>query len=90
MQESGLFENIAQTAAAGNGYKARVNNAEPPLGFIGAIKKSRLYNLPVSGSTIQTRVKIISELMNAMVAEGEIFQENNILLSCQLNIFLKS
>ncbi len=89
LQETGLLENIAQTAAAGNGYKAVLENTTPKVGFIGAIKKSKLYKLPRVGNTIHTRVKIVAELMNAMVVEGEVYLEEEILLSCQLNIFLK-
>jgi len=90
LQESGLFENIAQTAAAGNGYQSHLKQSTPVVGFIGAIKKSKLYKLPRVGNTIHTRVKTVSELMNAMVVEGEVYLNEEILLSCQLNIFLES
>ena len=90
VQETGLLENIAQTAAAGNGYKALLEKTTPKVGFIGAIKKSKLYQLPLAGTIIHTRAKIITELLNAMIVEGEITNGNGILLSCQLNIFLKN
>src|SRR5689334_15443100 len=56
LQEPGIMENIAQTAAAKAGYEVKKLGSEPLLGFIGAIKDLNIYNLPKVGETIETTV----------------------------------
>ncbi|MFW5793112.1 MAG: 3-hydroxyacyl-ACP dehydratase [Bacteroidota bacterium] len=89
LSESGLVENIAQTAAAGIGYKCIANN-EPVLpGFIGAVKKLQINDLPETGSEIETTVKVVTEVMNATVIHGVIMYNEKILAECDMNIFIQ-
>ncbi len=39
LQEPGLIENIAQTAAVGVGFEYRNENKDVPTGYIGAVQK---------------------------------------------------
>lgn len=87
--EPGLVENIAQTAALRSGYKSFTEGKEPPVGFIGSIKKMEIFDMPKSGNIITTKVKVMSELMNAMVMEGEIFIGEKLIAKGTLNIFLQ-
>lgn len=86
--ESGMLENIAQTVAAGAGYKLKQNKEEPSIGFIGAIKKAKIHNRPLTGDTIRTEVHLITALMGALVVEGRIFKNDLLLAVCQMNIFI--
>jgi len=44
--EAGLLENIAQTAAAGAGYKARLGNKPVEAGYIAVVKNLEIFGLP--------------------------------------------
>lgn len=89
MQEPGLIENIAQTAAAMTGYKAKQDNEEVKRGFIGSVKQLKIARLPEAGTHINTEVKIVTEVMNATVIEGTISQNSELIANCQMNIFLE-
>lgn len=88
MQESGMIENIAQTAAAMTGYFAKEQNQPVKRGFIGSVKKLSIIQLPVIG-TISTTVKVVTEVMNATVIEGSIAQKGIVVATCEMNIFLE-
>jgi|SRR5690554_4446052 len=89
-QESGLIENIAQTAAALSGYQAKKNNEKVKLGFIGSVKNLEISSLPAVGSMIETSVEVIGQVMNVDMIKGEIRQNNQILAQCEMRIFLEN
>lgn len=85
-QESGLIENIAQTCAISFGYLGSREGGEARIGFIGAISKLEVYELPPVGSTIQTIVIPMHQLGNIYLVKGESFREGRILLGCEMKI----
>ena len=86
--EGGLIENIAQTFAAGAGYRITENGEEPAIGMIGAVKKLRITKRPFLGDILTTEVKLITEFENALVIEGSIFCIDQLIAYCQMNIFV--
>lgn len=86
--ESGLIENIAQTVAAGAGYGTCKIGGTPTIGMIGSVKKLIISKRPSVGSKLNTTVKTIMEMDNALVVEGYVRLNEEIIASCQLNIFL--
>ena len=86
--ESGLIENIAQTVAAGAGYRSLQKGEAPTIGMIGSIKRLSITKRPQTGNNLLTTVKIITELGNAVVVAGEVKVDDEIIATCQLNIFL--
>jgi predicted hotdog family 3-hydroxylacyl-ACP dehydratase len=84
--EAGLIENMAQTAAAGVEHNAGSGN-KPAPGFIGSIRNLNIYILPPVGVQIKTIVKVEHEVGDATVVKGEIFLNNNLSASCEMNIF---
>ncbi len=87
-QESGLIENIAQTAAAMNGYAALMKKEKVKLGFIGAVKNLNIYKLPEVNSTIKTTVSIQNKVMNVDIIKGVVMQEDSVIAECEMKIFL--
>jgi predicted hotdog family 3-hydroxylacyl-ACP dehydratase len=86
--EAGLIENIAQTAAAGSGYRSLMKN-EPPLpGFIGGIKNLVIHSLPVAGDLLITEVSVEHEVFDATVIMGRISVNDKPVAECELKIFL--
>ena len=89
LSESGIIENIAQTAAAFSGVKAKMNNENVKVGFIGSVRNLQIDSLPKVDSTIQTSVKLVGKVMNVDMIEGKITQDGNIVAQCEMRIFLE-
>jgi len=87
--ESGFIENIAQSAAALEGCLAKNRDGEIKIGFIGAVKKLEITSAIKVGDTLETKVTIINNAIGVNIAEGEIYNNNNLVAKCILNIFLK-
>ena len=87
--EAGLVENIAQTAAAGKGYRVQEDGKPAQGGFIGALKNLSVYALPRVGDTIITETNFITQVMNAHIVQGKIILENREIANCELKIFLQ-
>ncbi|MCF6169786.1 MAG: hydroxymyristoyl-ACP dehydratase [Bacteroidales bacterium] len=88
-REPGIIENIAQTAALGNGFAARQSGHQPKTGFIGAIKRLTIFELPKDTDTLQTTVTVLHEMLNATVIKGEVFVDKKIIAEGEMNIFLQ-
>lgn len=86
---SGLLENIAQTAAANAGYECYLKNIPVPLGFIGAISKVSVNKLPKHETTIETKIEILQEVFGITLIKGEVFQNNQPIISCQMKIMIQ-
>ncbi|MAZ94363.1 MAG: hydroxymyristoyl-ACP dehydratase [Bacteroidales bacterium] len=87
--EVGIIENIAQTAALRSGYEAYTQGKCPSVGFIGSVKKLKIFKQPTINSTIVTKVEVVTELMSAIVVKGEVYEEEKLIAEGGLNIFLQ-
>ena len=91
LQEGGLIENIAQTAAAGHGLYMRSQNKKVVRGFIGAVKKLKIYSLPKQGTELITKVENVSQVMSVNIVSGNISDsQGNRYAECEMNIFLEN
>ena len=90
LSESGLIENIAQTAGAGAGVKAIADGQAPTVGYIGALKDLMIFALPGVGKTLETEIIFAHRVMQALIVKGSIRCENETLITCELKIFLKA
>lgn len=84
--ESGLLENIAQTAAAKIGYECELKGIDVPLGFIGSINKVNIHDRPSCGSTISTLVEIKNEVFGVTIIQGQNMLDDQILASCEMKV----
>ena len=89
LTEPGLIEHIAQSASAYAGYKAYKNNLPAPIGLIGEVKKFKVHKLPEIGTSVRTNISIISEVLNVTLIKGEVYNNDEIVASCQMKIFIK-
>lgn len=87
--EPGIIENIAQTAALRSGYEAAIGDKEPRVGYIGSVKKMKIYSLPVVGQKLKTKLTILMEIDNIIVVKGETSVNNIIIAEGEMNIFLQ-
>ncbi|MBI2258497.1 MAG: hypothetical protein HYU67_06315 [Flavobacteriia bacterium] len=89
ISESGLTEFIAQSCAAGFGYQQSLSEGgEAKIGFIGAISKWELSELPPILSTTECKISVLTQFENIQLVEGQVFYNNKMILECQLKIVL--
>ena len=87
-QESGLIENIAQTAAAMSGYKAKTSGSAAEIGFLGGVKNLRIYYLPDVDTNLITEVRLENQVLNVNLIKGLIRQEDKLVAECEMKVFL--
>ncbi len=85
--EPGLVENMAQTAAAGTGYRYQQKGEVVPVGFIGAIKNLKIYSLPKTGDILFTEIVITHTVLSVHVVEANVYVDNIKVASCEMKIF---
>jgi 3-hydroxyacyl-[acyl-carrier-protein] dehydratase len=88
-KEPGLIENIAQTAAAHVGYQCSMKDIPVPVGFIAAVRRLKIFELPKLDTVITTSIKITNQVFDVTVAEGRIEQGGRVCCSCEMRIFVK-
>jgi len=89
LTESGIIENMAQSAASMAGYAAVKNNTTPAVGFIGNIKDLIIHQLPKSGCELLTEVKTKTQVMNVSIIEASSYCNNELVATCEMKIFLQ-
>jgi predicted hotdog family 3-hydroxylacyl-ACP dehydratase len=87
LNEAGLVENIAQTAAAGNGYAAKENGTNIPDGFIAGIRNLKINYLPSADKKLITKVFQLDRIMDFNLIRGEILENENLVASCEMKIY---
>lgn len=87
--ESGLVENIAQTAAAGVGYLCALDNKKVPIGFIAAIKDVIVHKLPAIGDELLTHTFITNTVMDISFLKGVVKCGEALIAECEMRIFVK-
>ena len=87
--EPGLIENMAQTAAAGTGWKAAQQQQPAPVGFIGAVKNFAVSALPAVGDTIESTVTVLHQVMHAHVVQGKVTLRGETIAEAEFKIFLQ-
>ena len=85
--EPGLVENMAQTAAAGTGYRYYHSGEAVPVGFIGAIKNLKINLLPRVGDVLYTEIEVTHTVMSVHVVVAKVIVNGAIAASCEMKIF---
>jgi predicted hotdog family 3-hydroxylacyl-ACP dehydratase len=85
---AGLMENIAQTAAAGQGNLARIENRPIDIGFIDSVKDLEIFALPQIGDELLTEVKFETRLLNAAIVTGKVYCCEKLMAQCEMKIFI--
>lgn len=89
LAETGLLEHIAQSASAFAGYKAIAAGAvEPPVGYIGEVKRFFCYRRPRIGDELHTLITIGSEMDGVTIITGEVCVSDEIVADTQMKIFI--
>lgn len=89
--EPGLIENIAQTAALRMGYAASQmsGDGKPPVGFIGAVSKLKIYNLPPDNATLHTTVDVLNDIFGITLIKGTSRVGDELMAECEMKIVIQ-
>lgn len=90
LQESGMIEFIAQTAAAWTGFKQLSAGKEVMLGFIGSVKNLVVYSMPAVDTTIESEIVLDSEVLGYSIIIGRVLQKGKLLAECEMRIKLEN
>jgi len=88
LSESGLLENIAQTAAARAGYASAKHGEPVHIGYIGAVKNFEVKALPLSGEKLDTKITVTNQIFDVTAVTGEISVKGMPIASCEMKIFI--
>ncbi|MFN8117787.1 MAG: 3-hydroxyacyl-ACP dehydratase [Bacteroidia bacterium] len=89
LTESGIVENMAQSAASMAGFEAVINKSQPRVGFIANIKNLVINFLPEVGNEVLTQIKTKTQVMNVSIIEAHSYCNNKLVASCEMKIFLQ-
>lgn len=90
LSESGIMENIAQTAAMQVGYLCKMNNVPVPIGFIGAVKNLEILSLPKTNSKIFTTIQIENEVFGITLISGKVVCNEELIASAEMKIVIQN
>ena len=86
--ESGLLENMAQTAAVRVGYGFTEKGLDVPVGFITAIKELKVHAYPKVGEVIYTEAEHINDVMNFSIVKGRVYVNQQLIAEAEVRVFI--
>ena len=86
--ESGLLENMAQTAAVRVGYGFIEAGLEVPVGFITAIKDLKVHAYPKVGDLIYTEAEHVNDVMNFSIVQGRVYVNHQLMAEAEVRVFI--
>lgn len=84
----GLIENMAQTIALHTGYKYYLLKKPAPTGYIGAIKKAEIFDLPKVSEKLVTTVEILHDIMGVTLVRAKVECKGVLLASSEMKTAL--
>jgi 3-hydroxymyristoyl/3-hydroxydecanoyl-(acyl carrier protein) dehydratase len=86
LQECGVIEHIAQSAAMRIGYIHISNGTEVPIGFIGSIGKLTIGSLPRVGDDLYTEVEVEMEVFDITLLSAKVMLGSRLIAECQMKV----
>lgn len=86
--ESGMLENIAQTAAAHVGLICKEKGLPVPVGFIGSMDNVELKGHASAGQSVTTTIDVLQEVFNVTLIQGVCELNGEVLLQCKMKIVI--
>lgn len=84
----GLIEHMAQSVALYTGYRFYIKNENAPIGYIGAIKKAEIFELPSIGKELKTTVVILHDIMGVTLVTVETECDGKLIASSEMKTVL--
>ncbi len=88
LQAPGIIEHIAQSAALRAGYQFKSQGKEIPIGFIGALKKLDIVELPKVSAQLKTEITIKNQVFDITLIEAIVLEGDQTIATCEMKIFI--
>ncbi|MDR3217879.1 MAG: hydroxymyristoyl-ACP dehydratase [Dysgonamonadaceae bacterium] len=88
LNESGIIEHIAQSCSLRVGYLCKQQNIPVPVGYIGAVRKMKIYDLPQVGQQLYTTINMLSEVFDISLVSAEVTVNDILIAVCEMKISL--
>ena len=85
---TGLIEHMAQSVALHTGYQFFLKKEDAPTGYIGAIKKAEIMELPLIGKELITTIVILHDIMGVTLVTAETKCDGKIIASSEMKTVL--
>jgi len=86
---SGLLENMAQSSAARIGYLCRfILHVPVRIGYIGAVRRFRVYRLPAVGETLLTTIQLREDVFGISLTDAVVRVGDEIIADASLKTAL--
>ncbi|MBN2480138.1 MAG: hypothetical protein JXB19_00220 [Bacteroidales bacterium] len=86
LQEAGIVEFMAQTAAAFTGFKNLTAAKPVTRGYIGAVKNLAIQELPPVNTTLHAEITVENEIVGYTIVNGIVKYEDHLVASCEMRI----
>ena len=80
----GVIEHMAQTVALYTGYQYFLKNLPAPTGYIGAIKKVEIFQLPKVSDELVTTVKILHEILGVTLVQIDTVSDGTVIAKSEM------
>lgn len=87
-QAPGMIENMAQTIALHKGYTYYLKKLPAPVGYIGAMKKVDIFELPKVNEELITTVNILHDIMGVTLVAAIIEREGTMIAQGEMKTAL--
>lgn len=89
LDECGVTEHIAQSAAVRLGYLCRLAGTDVPVGFIGSVNKMTYHALPAVGEELFTRITVEEEIFDITLISAQVKAGDRLIAEGQMKIYSK-
>ena len=89
MDECGVIEHIAQSAALRVGYLYKSKGEAVPIGFIGTVNRFTITRHPLAGETLHTSIKVEQEVGQITLISATVTIHDEAIAQCRMKIFLQ-
>jgi predicted hotdog family 3-hydroxylacyl-ACP dehydratase len=90
LEEAGVVEHIAQSAALHAGYQFISAGIPVPIGYIAAVKDLVIYALPKANQALKTHIEIVNKVMDFTLVRATVSFGGQGVASCEMRIFIRS
>lgn len=87
---SGIIEHMAQTVALYTGYQYFIKQQPAPTGYIGAIKKVFIHELPALDQELRTTAEVLHEIMGVTLVKAETYCGETLIASSEMKTVIAS
>ena len=89
LDECGIIEHMAQSAAARVGYLFREKGEKIPLGYIGSINDFTVARHPKTGEEMMTVIEVMQEVFHISLVAARCEVDGRCIAACKMKIYLE-